>query len=474
MGVFGIIGSERTNVAQSVYYGLFALQHRGQESSGIVVNDDGVFTSRKNSGLVNDVFSHADIEALGLGNMAIGHVRYGTLGTKGRENAEPIVVNHMKGTLALATAGSLVNSADLKHELELDGMIFHTSSDAEIVSYMITRERIKSKSTEEAVSRVIDRLGGGISLLVMSPRKIIAARDKYGFHPMCYGKREDGQYVVATETCALDTVGATLVRELVPGEMIVFSADGAVKSIKDNCGKVPESLCVFEYVYTSRPDSVIGGRSVHEARKCAGAMLAKAYPVEADVVVGVPDSGLDAAIGYAEESGIPYGIGLLKNKYIGRTFIAPGQDVREDKVKIKLNPISATVKGKRVVLVDDSIVRGTTCAKLVKLLKNAGALEVHLRSSAPPFLNPCYYGTDVDSKDSLIACNHTVDEITKLTGADSLGYLRLEDISKLTEGSSCQGFCTACFDGKYPTEIPSGPKVNKYDRKISENRKESK
>ena len=471
MGVFGIIGAERTNVAQSVYYGLFALQHRGQESAGIVVNDDGVFTSRKNSGLVNDVFSHADLDALGLGNMAIGHVRYGTLGTKGRENAEPIVVNHMKGTLALATAGSLVNSADLKHELELDGMIFHTSSDAEIASYMITRERINSKSTEEAVSRVLDKLGGGLSLLVMSPQKIIAARDKHGFHPMCYGKREDGQYVISTETCALDTVGAILVRELLPGEIIVFSADGAVRSITDNCGKAPESLCVFEYVYTSRPDSAIGGRSVHEARKRAGASLAKAYPVEADVVVGVPDSGLDAAIGYAEESGIPYGIGLLKNKYIGRTFIAPGQDVREDKVKIKLNPISATVKGKRVVLVDDSIVRGTTCAKLVKLLKNAGALEVHLRSSAPPFLNPCYYGTDVDSKDSLIACNHTVEEITKLTGADSLGYLRLEDISKLTEGSSCQGFCTACFDGKYPTEIPSVPKVNKYDRKISENRK---
>ena len=471
MGVFGIIGAERTNVAQSVYYGLFALQHRGQESAGIVVNDDGVFTSRKNSGLVNDVFSHADLDALGLGNMAIGHVRYGTLGTKGRENAEPLVVNHMKGTLALATAGSLVNSAELKRELELDGMIFHTSSDAEIASYMITRERINSKSTEEAVSRVLDKLGGGLSLLVMSPQKIIAARDKHGFHPMCYGKREDGQYVISTETCALDTVGAILVRELLPGEIIVFSADGAVRSITDNCGKAPESLCVFEYVYTSRPDSAIGGRSVHEARKRAGASLAKAYPVEADVVVGVPDSGLDAAIGYAEESGIPYGIGLLKNKYIGRTFIAPGQDVREDKVKIKLNPISATVKGKRVVLVDDSIVRGTTCAKLVKLLKNAGALEVHLRSSAPPFLNPCYYGTDVDSKDSLIACNHTVEEITKLTGADSLGYLRLEDISKLTEGSSCQGFCTACFDGKYPTEIPSVPKVNKYDRKISENRK---
>ena len=469
MGVFGIIGDERCDVASSVYYGLFALQHRGQESCGIVVNDDGVFNMRKDTGLVNDVFDHAKLEALGQGNMAIGHVRYGTLGTRGRENAEPIVVNHVKGRLAIATAGKLVNAAELKRELELQGMIFHTSSDAEIVSYVITKERITSKSIEEAVSKAMKKFDGGLSLLVMSPQKIIATRDKHGFHPMCFGKRENSQYVIATETCALDTVGATFIRELVPGEIMVFSNE-SVKSITDHCGKAPESLCVFEYVYTSRPDSVIAGCSVHEARKRAGALLAKAYPVEADVVVGVPDSGLDAAIGYAEESGIPYGIGLLKNKYIGRTFIAPGQNIREDKVKIKLNPISATVKGKRVVLVDDSIVRGTTCAKLVKLLKNAGAVEVHLRSSAPPFLNPCYYGTDVDSKDSLIACNHTVEEIRRITGADSLGYLRLEDVTKLAESGSCAGYCTACFDGKYPTKIPVKREENKYDRKISENR----
>ncbi len=470
MGVFGIIGSERTNVASSVYYGLFALQHRGQESAGIVVNDDGVFTMKKDSGLVNDIFSHSDLDALGFGNMAIGHVRYGTLGTKDRENAEPIVVNHVKGRLAIATAGRLVNSAQLKHELELQGMIFHTASDAEIVSYIITKERITSKSIEEATSRAMERLDGGLSLLLMSPQKIIAARDKYGFHPMCYGKRENGQYVIATESCALDTVGATFIRELQPGEIIVFANDGTVRSYTEHCDKVPEALCVFEYVYTSRPDSVIAECSVHEARKRAGALLAKAHPVEADVVVGVPDSGLDAAIGYAEESGIPYGIGLIKNKYIGRTFIAPGQDVREDKVKIKLNPVSATVKGKRVVLVDDSIVRGTTCAKLVKLLKSAGASEVHLRSSAPPFLNPCYYGTDVDSKESLIASNHTVEEITKITGADSLGYLRLEDVTKIAECSKCTGYCTACFDGNYPTDIPKNQSENKYDRKISENK----
>ncbi len=470
MGLFGIIGREKTNVARSVYYGLYALQHRGQESSGIVVNDDGVFTCHKDSGIANDVFTKEVFDSLGLGNMAIGHVRYGTMRTKDKNNAEPIVVNHIKGRLALATAGNLVNASKLKRELEMQGMIFHTASDAEVISYVITKERINAPSIEVAVSRAMDKLIGGYCMLLMSPRKIIAARDIYGFHPLCYGKREDGQYVIATETCALDSVGATFIREIEPGEIVVFSDEG-IKSMKEHCGKVPERLCVFEYVYTSRPDSHIHGCSVHVARRRAGALLAKAYPVEADVVVGVPDSGLDAAIGYAEESGIPYGIGLLKNKYIGRTFIAPGQDVREDKVKIKLNPISATVKDKRVVLVDDSIVRGTTCAKLVKLLKSAGAKEVHLRSSAPPFINPCYYGTDIDSRDSLIACHHTVDEITRLTGADSLGYLRLEDVTKLGESGSCKGYCTACFDGNYPTELPEPKYESKFDKKISENKK---
>ena len=467
MGLFGIIGNEKTKVARSVYYGLYALQHRGQESSGIVVNDDGVFAAHKDSGLVNDVFSKETLESLGEGTMAIGHVRYGTLGTKGRMNAEPVVVNHIKGKLAIATAGGIVNASSLKRELELQGMIFHTTNDAEVVSYVITKERISSSSIEEAVTKAMGKLDGGFCLLLMSPRKIIAVRDKHGFHPLCFGQREDGQYVVASETCALDSVGATFIRELEPGEIVVFSNDG-VKSIKEHCGKAPESLCVFEYVYTARPDSIISGCSVHQARQRAGMLLAKAHPVSADVVVGVPDSGLDAAIGYAKESGIPYGIGLIKNKYIGRTFIAPGQDVREDKVKIKLNPIKETVNGKRVVLVDDSIVRGTTCAKLVKLLKGAGALEVHLRSSAPPFLNPCYYGTDIDSKEALIACNHSIEEITKITGADSLGYLRLEDVTKLGVSGRCKGYCTACFDGKYPTETPIIYK-NKYDSKISEN-----
>ena len=466
MGVFGIIGEEKTNVASSVYYGLYALQHRGQGSCGISVNDDGVFRTHKDSGLVNEVFTPNKLSSLGSGTMAIGHVRYGTLGTKDRVNAEPLVVNHVKGHLAIATNGNLVNSAELRRELELQGMIFHTSSDAEVVSYIIIKERLNSDSIEEAVNRAMNKLKGGYCLLLMSPQKIIAARGEHGIHPICYGKRENGQYVVASESCALDSVGATFIRELAPGEIMVFSNEG-LKSIKDHCGKQKESLCVFEYVYTARPDSTIDGCSVHVARKQAGKYLAAVKPVEADVVVGVPDSGLDAAIGYAEASGIPYGIGLLKNKYIGRTFIAPGQDVREDKVKIKLNPIRETINGKRVVLVDDSIVRGTTCARIVKLLRNAGAKEVHLRSSAPPFVNPCYYGTDIDSKENLIACNHTIEEIEKIIGVDSLAYLKVEDVSKIGATGNCKGYCTACFDGKYPTEIPVKVK-NKFENKISE------
>lgn len=469
MAVFGIIGNEKCNVASSVYYGLFSLQHRGQESTGIVVNDDGVFSMHKDSGLVEDVFSGETLSRLGHGNMAIGHARYGTLGTKDRVNAEPIVVNHVKGRMAIATSGKLSNAAELRHGLELDGHIFHTTIDAEVVSCIITKERLTAPSIEDAVSRAMDKLEGGICMLLMSPQKMIAARDKYGIHPICYGQRDDGQYVIADETCALDSVGATFIRDLDPGEIIVFQG-GSVKSLRDHCGEKQERLCIFEYIYTARPDSIIAGCAVHKARRRAGALLAKAHPVEADIVVGVPDSGLDAAIGYAGESGIPYGIGLIKNKYIGRTFIAPGQDVREDKVKIKLNPIRDTVAGKRVVLVDDSIVRGTTCAKLVKLLKSAGAKEVHLRSSAPAFINPCYYGTDIDSKDSLIACNHTVEEITKITGADSLGYLRLEDVTEICKSGSSEGYCTACFDGNYPTEIPKQFE-NKYENKISENKK---
>ena len=332
---------------------------------------------------------------------------------------------------------------------------------------MITKARLTAPSTEAAISKAMEKIKGGYSLLVMSPQKLIAARDENGLHPLCYGVRVDGEYVVASETCALNTVGATFLREIEPGEIVVFSKEG-VASIRDHCGKKPERLCVFEYLYTARPDSVIDGCSVHLARKRAGAFLAKAHPVEADVVIGAPDSGIDAAIGYAEEAGIPYGLGLIKNKYIGRTFIDPGQNVREDKVKIKLNPVAETVRGKRVILVDDSIVRGTTCVRVVKLLRDAGATAIHIRSSAPAFLNPCYYGTDIGSKEELIACKYTPEEMAKLFGADSVGFLPLKDVVKLGASGTCKGYCKACFDGDYPTELPKDTGESKYDSKISE------
>lgn len=469
MAVFGIFGTETANVASSVYYGLYALQHRGQASSGIVVNDDGVFHVYKDSGLVNEVFTHNVLHSLGMGQMALGNVRYGTADTKDRINAEPIVVNHSKGRMAISLDGKLVNGAELKREMELQGSIFHTGNDAEIISAVIIKERISSSSIEEAVCKAVGKLKGAYSLLIMSPQKLIAVRDIHGMHPLCYGVRDDGEYVVTSESCALTSVSATLVRDVRPGEIMVFTKEG-IRSIEEHCGKAEERLCVFEYLYTARPDSVIANCSVHLARKRAGAMLAKAHPVEADVVIGAPDSGIDAAIGYAEASGIPYGIGLIKNKYIGRTFIDPGQNVREDKVRIKLNPVRETIEGKRVVLVDDSIVRGTTCTRVVKLLRDAGAKEIHIRSSAPEFLNVCYYGTDIGSKAELIACKYTAEEMAKLFGADSVGFLPIEGVFKLAASGTCQGYCAACFNGDYPTEIPQDMGVNKYDFKISENK----
>ena len=469
MAVFGIFGAETANVASSVYYGLYALQHRGQASSGIVVNDDGVFHVYKDSGLVNEVFTPNVLQSLGLGQMALGNVRYGTSDTKDRINAEPIVVNHSKGKLAISLDGKLVNGAELKREMELQGSIFHTGNDAEIISAVIIKERITSNSIEEAISKAVAKLKGAYSLLIMSPQKLIAVRDVNGMHPLCYGKRGDGEYVVASESCALNSVGATLERDICPGEILVFTKDG-IRSMDEHCGEATEHLCVFEYLYTARPDSIIAEYSVHSARKRAGAMLAKAHPVEADVVIGAPDSGIDAAIGYAEASGIPYGLGLIKNKYIGRTFIDPGQNMREDKVRIKLNPVEETVKGKRVILVDDSIVRGTTCTRVVKLLRSAGAKEIHIRSSAPEFLNPCYYGTDIGSRAELIACKYTAKEMAKMFGADSVGFLPLEDVRQLAVAGKCKGYCAACFDGKYPTEIPQDTGLNKYDCKISENK----
>mgnify|MGYP000424838743 FL=1 len=470
-GVFGIYSPETQDVAHVAYYGLFALQHRGQESCGIVVNDDGVFSSHKDAGIVNDVFTPDTLGRLGQGNMALGHVRYGTTGATGRKNAQPIVINHNKGTMAIAHNGNLVNSSELREELELQGSIFHTTSDTEVISYIITKERLSAPSIEEAVNRTMNRIRGAYSLVVMSPSKMIAARDENGFRPLCYGKRVDGSYVIASESCALDAVGAEFIREIRPGEILVFGKEG-IRSITDHCDKAPERFCVFEYIYFARPDSVINGCSVHEARVRAGEFLADSYPVEADVVIGVPDSGLDAAIGYSRRSGIPYEIGFLKNKYIGRTFIAPGQKSREDRVRIKLNVISSVVKGKRVVLVDDSIVRGTTSARIVKLLRDSGATEVHMRVTAPPFTNPCYYGTDIDSKENLIACSHSLDEIARVIGVDSLGYLSVDYARRLAGGEN-RGFCLACFDGNYPTEVPKEKAKSKFDFKISRKKEES-
>ena len=466
-GVFGIFSKEKTDVAGPVYYALYALQHRGQESCGIVVNDDGLFTSYKDAGLVNDVFTQSVMDKLGQGNMAIGHVRYATTGDSGRINAQPIVVNHIKGRMALAHNGNLVNSNKLRRELELNGSIFHTTSDTEVISYIITKERLNAPSIEEAVNRAMDQLKGAYSMVIMSPRKLIAVRDEHGFRPLCFGQTEAGDYVVASESCALDAVGAKFIRDVLPGEIVVFDEDG-VRSIEDHVGKAPMSACVFEYIYFARPDSVIDGASVHSARLRAGAYLALEHPVQADVVIGMPDSGLDAALGYARQSGIPYGIGFIKNKYIGRTFIAPGQKHREDLVRIKLNPVSETVRGKRVVLVDDSVVRGTTSARTVRLLREAGATEVHLRLSSPPFLNPCYYGTDVPSRELLIAYNRTVEEMAEIIGVDSLGFISIESVKKIACGEGCHGFCTACFDNQYPTEEPDLADYGKYDRKISE------
>ena len=467
-GVFGAWSPEPQNMADLAYYGLYALQHRGQESCGIVVNDDGVFTSHRDLGQVGDVFTREELGKFPTGTMAVGHVRYGTTGATNRANCQPIVVNHMKGKLALAHNGNLSNAYELRSTLELAGAIFHGTSDTEIIAYIITQQRLKTPSIEAAVSMAMGQMEGAFSLVMMSSAKLIAARDPWGFRPLCYGIRPDGTYIVASESCALAAVGATLQRDLLPGEILIIDEKG-VHSNSVHCGTQAHRPCIFEYIYFARPDSVMDGISVHEARKRAGKLLARRHPVEADIVVGVPDSGMDAALGYGEESGIPFTLGFIKNKYIGRTFISPGQGQRLDKVRIKLSPIGAAVRGKRVVLIDDSIVRGTTSGQIVTLLREAGAREIHLRVSAPPFRNPCYYGTDIDSRDKLIACRYSVPEICKFIGADSLGYLELEDLAEMIGSKE---FCHACFSGEYPTGIPTHTEKDRFEGKLSQRRTE--
>ena len=462
-GVFGIISPTAADVANIAYYGLYALQHRGQESCGIVVNDDGVFASHKDLGLVSEVFTAENLSRLPKGNMAVGHVRYGTTGGNSRSNCQPIEVNHQKGRMALAHNGNLSNAAVLRNELELSGAIFHTTSDTETIAYIVTKERLRTPSIEEALSEAMYVLDGAYSLVLMSPQKLICARDPYGFRPLCYGRTQDGMYVAASESCALKAVGAEFVRDLEPGEILVFGPEGIV-SRREHCGRKKKRLCIFEYIYFARPDSTIDKISVHEARIRAGRILATEHPVPADIVMGVPDSGLDAALGFSMESGIPYGIGLIKNKYIGRTFISPGQSERLDQVKIKLSAIEESVRGKRVVLIDDSIVRGTTSGRIVKLLREAGAKEIHMRISSPPFLHPCYYGTDIDSEENLIACHHSVSETAQIIGADSLGYLPVSELGVLA--GDC-GYCSACFDGDYPTPIPADTRKDRFEQKLS-------
>lgn len=460
-GVFGMYDLDGKDVAPSIYYGLFALQHRGQESCGIAVSDtNGPIrnsASYKGMGLVNEVFSENDLEKL-KGDIGVGHVRYSTAGASIAENIQPMVLNYIKGSLSLAHNGNLVNALELRKELEYNGAIFQTTIDSEVIAYLIARERLHTPTVEEAVKKAMQRIKGAYSLVITSPRKLIGARDPFGFRPLVIGRR-DNCYVLASETCALDAVGAEFVRDVEPGEIIAITRDG-ISSDKSLATEKP-ARCIFEYIYFSRPDSYFDGICVHTSRIAAGRILAQTHPVEADIVVGVPESGNAAAMGYAMESGIPYGTAFVKNSYVGRTFIKPKQSSRESSVKIKLNALRDVVEGKRVVMIDDSIVRGTTSARIVGMLKSAGAKEVHVRISSPPFLYPCYFGTDVPSRNQLIASDHSAEEICKIIGADSLGYLDINRLSDLLLGDD--GYCRGCFTGDYPVKPPKEDIRGEYE-----------
>lgn len=437
------------NPSYAAYNALLALQHRGQESCGIAVNDRGVISYSKSMGLVTEAFSTDVLDRL-KGQMSVGHVRYSTAGASVRENAQPLVMRYIKGTLAIAHNGNLTNAYELHKTLAKQGCIFQTTIDTEVIAYMIARERVEAPSIEEAVRRAMPKIHGSFSMVIMSPQKLLAVRDPHGFRPLCIG-RINNSYFFASETCALDACGAEFVRDVKPGEIVYVDRSG-LHSIYEP-PKEKKSLCIFEYIYFARTDSIIDGISVYEARKEAGRLLARQYPIDADMVIGVPESGIDAAIGYSEESGIPFQKGIVKNSYIGRTFIKPSQLERERSVRIKLNALSTAVRGKRVIMLDDSIVRGTTSARIIKMLKESGAKEVHLRISSPPFLWPCYYGTDIPSKDELVACHHSIEEIGRMNFADSIDFLSLENLPKMLCGK-CGGFCDACFSGHYPTELP--------------------
>lgn len=444
-GVFGIYGDDIIKPSVASYYGLFALQHRGQESCGIAVSEMGVLNSYKNKGLVSEVFDDKKLKSLN-GQIAIGHVRYSTAGQSSIENSQPFLVRHSKGRLAISHNGNLTNAEVLRKELAQEGAMFQTTTDAEVITQIIARERVKCESMEDAVLRTMKRLKGAYSLLVLSPRKLIAVRDPLGFRPLVIGKLGKS-FVAASETCALDAVGAEVIRDVKPGEVIVFNSNG-MKSICDNCSN-NKRTCIFEYIYFARPDSVIDSVEVHASRIKAGRILAKQCPADAEIVIGVPDSGLDAAIGYARESGIEYSVGFVRNNYVGRTFIKPEQSQRREGVDIKLNILSQNIKGKRIVMVDDSIVRGSTSANIIKALKKAGAKQVHVRISSPTLHWPCYYGTDIPTRDELASNRNSVEQLCEKIGADSLGFLSVESLKELVN-SDTKTYCDACFTGDYP------------------------
>ena len=453
-GVFGMYDFDGGDVASTIYYGLFALQHRGQESCGIAVSETngpkGKVTSYKGMGLVNEVFTQDNLEPM-HGDIGVGHVRYSTAGASTRENAQPLVLNYVKGTLALAHNGNLINAMELRKDLEYTGAIFQTTIDSEVIAYHIARERLNSNSVEEAVGRACQKIKGAFALVVMSPRKLVGARDPYGFKPLCIGKR-DNAYILASETCALDTIGAEYVRDVLPGEIVTITPEGGIQSdLSLALPKEKEARCIFEYIYFARPDSHIDGVSVYASRIKAGRFLAMDSPVDADLVVGVPESGNAAALGYSLQSGIPYGTAFVKNGYVGRTFIKPKQSSRESSVRVKLNVLKEAVDGKRIIMIDDSIVRGTTSDRIVKMLRDAGATEVHVRISSPPFLWPCYFGTDIPEREQLIAYNRSIEDIRKIIGADSLGYLGIERLEEMVGGLN---ICKGCFTGTYPMEPP--------------------
>ncbi len=446
-GVFGIYSLDKQEVASDIYYGLIALQHRGQESAGIAVSDTdgemGNLKLKKDMGLVNEVFSEKDLQGLN-GNIGVGHVRYSTTGGSRPENAQPIAMNYIKGSLALVHNGNIVNAEQLKEEQMFRGLAHYTTSDTEVLAYEIIGERVKTGSIEEAVKAAAVKLKGGYAVVVMSPRKLVGIRDPFGIKPLILGKKGES-YILASESAAVTAVGGEVIRDIEPGEIISITPEGNF-SDKSLCQE-KHAHCIFEYIYFARNDSVMDGIEIHDARVCAGRALARKREVEADIVVGVPDSGLAAAEGYALESGIPFALAFHKNSYIGRSFIKPTDKERQTAVHMKLSVLNNVVKDKSIVLIDDSIVRGTTMRQLIEMLRNAGAKAVHVRISSPPFLYPCYYGTDVPTAKQLIASHHSCDEVCKNIGADSLEYLSIEDFSSMVGNLP---LCTACFTNEYP------------------------